>query len=236
MTAFRPGFWPTVFTLLCLAVLLGLGAWQLQRLEWKEALIAQTGERLAQPPGTLPESFPQPQDLAYLPIAVEGRYLHDRELYFASRVRDGQVGLHVVTPFALADGRQILIDRGWVPPDRRDPASRAAGQIGGQVRIEGLLRSGGWSGFAAFAPANDPQANLWLWPDLPAMAAAAGLENPVTEVYLDAAAGQHVGDYPIGGQTQVTFKNDHLQYALTWFGLAAVLAVIYLIYGLRRRS
>lgn len=234
MPRFHPGLWPTLLTLSALAILLGLGVWQLQRLEWKEALIAQTQARLAQAPAALPESLSAPQELAYQPVVVEGRYLHDRELYFGSRVRDGQVGLHVVTPLEMADGRQILIDRGWVPPDRRDPASRAAGQLEEQVRIEGLLRSGGWSGYAGFAPANDPQANLWLWPDLPAMAAAAGLENPVTEVYLDAAAGQHAGDYPIGGQTQVTFKNDHLQYALTWFGLAAVLAAIYLIYGLRR--
>jgi surfeit locus 1 family protein len=232
--SFRPGLWPTVLTLPALAILLGLGVWQLQRLEWKENLIARTEAQLSQAPIALPEELSDTEALSYMPVAVEGRYLHGRELYWGSRVRNGVVGLHVVTPFELTDGRQILIDRGWAPPDRRDPETRREGQPVGEVRIEGVIREGGWSGFPGFAPANDAAGNLWLWPELPAMAEAAGLERPVTEVYIDAAAGQHAGEFPIGGQTRVTFKNDHLSYAITWFGLAAGLAAVYLIFGLRR--
>lgn len=234
MTRFRPGLWPTLLTLPALAVLLGLGVWQLQRLEWKEDLIARTQARLAETPAALPEDLSDPESLAYTPVVVEGRYLHGRELYFGSRVRDGVVGYHVVTPFELVDGRQLLINRGWVPPDHRDPEARPGGLPEGRVRIEGVLREGGWPGFPGFAPANDSEGNLWLWPDLPAMAETAGLARPVTTVYLDSAAGQHPGAYPIGGQTRLTFKNDHLQYALTWFGLAGALAAVYLIFGLRR--
>lgn len=215
-------------------MLLGLGVWQLQRLEWKEDLIARIEARLDQAPIALPEAFSEAADLTYMPVAVEGRYLHERELYWGSRLRDGELGFHVVTPFELTDGRQVLIDRGWVPRDRKDPETRREGLIEGCQRIEGLLRKGGWSGFPGFAPANDPDANLWLWPDLDAMAAAAGLSRPVTGAYIDAAAGQHPGDFPEGGRTRVAFKNDHLSYAITWFGLAAGLAAIYLLFGLRR--
>lgn len=234
MTRFRPGLWPTLLTLPALAVLLGLGIWQLQRLEWKENLIARVEERLTQAPIALPEEFSEPEDLTYTPVVVEGRYLHDRELYWGSRLRDGEVGYHVVTPFELADGRQVLIDRGWVPRDRRDPKARRDGLVEGPQRIEGVLREGGWSGFPGFAPANDPDGNLWLWPDLPAMAESAGLARPVIAVYLDAAANQHPGDFPVGGRTRVAFKNDHLSYAITWFGLAAALGAVYLLFGLRR--
>ena len=140
----------------------------------------------------------------------------------------------MVTPFELADGRQLLIDRGWVPRDRKDPETRPESLVEGRQRIEGLLRIGGWSGFPGFAPANDAAGNLWLWPELGAMAEAAGLSRPVTGVYLDAAAGQHPGDYPEGGRTRIEFKNDHLSYAITWFGLVAGLTAVYLLFGLRR--
>ena len=234
MTRFRPGLWPTVLTLPALAILIGLGVWQLQRLDWKENLIARVEERMAQAPVSLPEGLSEGEDLEYTPVVVEGRYLHERELYWGSRLRDGVVGFHVVTPFELVDGRQVLIDRGWVPRDRRDPETRGDGLVEGRQRVEGVLREGGWSGFPGFAPANDPDGNLWLWPDLEAMAEAAALENPVTGIYIDAAAGQHPGAYPVGGRTRVEFKNDHLSYAITWFGLAAGLAAVYLIFGLRR--
>lgn len=234
MTRFRPGLWPTLLTLPALAILLGLGVWQLQRLEWKENLIARVEARMDQAPIALPEQLSGGESLTYTPVTLEGRYLHGRELYWGSRLRDGEVGFHVVTPFELADGRQVLIDRGWVPPDRKAPETRSDGLIEGRQRIEGVLREGGWSGFPGFAPANDAEGNLWLWPELEAMAEAAGLARPVTAVYIDAAAGQHPGNYPVGGRTRVEFKNDHLSYAVTWFGLAAGLAAVYLIFGLRR--
>lgn len=231
---FRPGLWATVCTVLALAVLLGLGTWQVERLAWKEAMIAERQGRSTAAPMALPAEIAEAVALEFRPVRVTGRFLHDRELYLASRSYKRQVGLHVVTPMVLDDGRGLLVDRGWVPMDRRDPETRTAGQLGGTVTLEGLLRSGGWKGSAMFRPDNDPDENVWLWPDLPAMAAAARLEAPVTALYLEASPAENPGGLPRGGQTPINLRNDHLQYAITWYALAVVLLVIYVIFHTRR--
>lgn len=234
MSAFKPGTPLTVCVFLALAVLLGLGFWQLDRRTWKLDLIAATDARLAAPPMPFPLDPALLGDPDYQPVEVVGRLLHDKELYLASRTYEGQVGFHVVTPLRLPDGRAVFIDRGWVPPEKLDPALRTDGQIEGEVKVTGLLRSGGWTGWSMFEPVNDVEGNRWIWADLPAMAASAGLEAPVTALYIAAGPGQHPGDYPKGGVTIVEFKNDHLEYAITWFSLAVIMLAVYLGLGLKR--
>lgn len=229
--------WPVV--LAALAVMVGLGVWQLQRLAWKQGLIARLEQRTAAAPVPLPPGLDASdpaaiEALEFRPVEVTGRYLNDRELHLLARTRDGEVGQHVVTPFRLADGRTLLIDRGWVPADAVEPAARQDGLLEGEATQVGLLRRGGWQGSDWLRPTNKPQANQWLWLDLPAMAEAAGLERPVTGFYLSALPGQHPGRWPEGGRTRVQLKNDHLQYALTWFSLAVVLLVVFLVW--RRRG
>lgn len=226
---FRPRRWPTVIALAGIAVLLGLGTWQVQRLEWKRALIAERAARMAEPAMALPRRIVDPEALEYRPVRLAGRFLHDKELYLPGRSYRRQAGLHVMTPFVLDDGRTVLVDRGWVPPHAQAPATRAAGQVAGPVVVEGVMLRGGWRGAAWFRPANQPADNLWLWPDLPAMAAHAGLERAVTALYVAAGPAQNSGGLPVGGQAEVAMRNDHLQYAITWYALAAALLVIYLI-------
>lgn len=218
------------------AVLLALGTWQLQRLAWKEALIVERTARAAAAPIALPALIDDPAALEYRRVAVTGRFRHERELYLGGRTYRRQVGFHVVTPLLLDDGRGLLVDRGWVPADRKASDSRAAGQREGLVTVEGLLRAGGWKGTAWLRPDNQAAANHWIWPDLPAMAAAAGLAQPVTAVYLAAGPAENPGGLPRGGLTRVTLRNDHLQYAITWYTLAAALAVIFLLYHARRED
>ncbi|MDH3594519.1 MAG: SURF1 family protein [Rhodospirillales bacterium] len=233
---FRPAFWPTLFTLPMLATLIGLGTWQLQRLEWKQARIAERETRSIAPAIDLPREIADPQALEFRRVALTGRFLHAREMYLNGRTYKGQVGVHVVTPFVLSDGRGLLVDRGWVPMARKDPASRPDGQVAGIVTLEALLRSGGWTGSRTFRPDNRPEENLWFWVDPVAMAAWAGLEDPVTALYAAAGAAENPGGLPVGGQTRVTLRNDHLQYALTWYALAVALAVIYGLYHRKREG
>ena len=216
-----------------LAALLGLGTWQVERLHWKEDLIAERQARGAAPAAALPARFDDPGALAFTRVRVRGAFAHEREMYLAARSHAGRPGLHVVTPMTLEDGRGLLIDRGWVPDGRKDPATRPDGQVSGVVEVEGLLRTGGWTGPSWLVPENLPGENLWFWVDPPAMAAAAGLPRPVVEVYLDAGPAENPGGLPKGGQTRVQLPNDHLTYAITWFALAVALAVIYAIYHLR---
>lgn len=230
---FRPTFGATLTTLVAVAVLVSLGFWQLERLDWKRDLIDRLEALAALPPQPLPADLSDVTGLEFLPVKVEGRFLHDREMYFASRTKDKRVGLHVVTPFLLSDGRGLLVDRGWVAMDRRDPATRAEGQLEGLVEVTGQLRFGGWKGMDLFRPANDPAKRLYNWADLPVMLDQAGLERPVDQLYLQAGPAGPPAPAPVGRLSGVGLANNHLEYALTWFALAVILAVIYVIYHFR---
>ncbi len=230
---FRPRLWPSLVTVTMLATLLVLGNWQLERLEWKRGLSAEMTERMASPARALP---PPPVDAAalrYRPIRIQGRFHHDRELYLEARSHQGRAGLHLVTPFALDDGRVVLVDRGWVPPERRRPETRAEGQIEGPVSLTATLRTGGWNGYDFLRPENDPAANAWVWMDLPRMAETTGLEGVVGDYYLAADATPNPGGLPIGRAPRIDLPNNHLAYALTWYALAFVLLVIYLLHQSR---
>lgn len=232
---FRPTFWATVFTIPVLIILLGLGTWQVQRLYWKEEQIAIRQER-SQPPGIeLPDRFPDPGELEFTRVRMTGAFLHDQEFYLGARTESGRVGIAVVTPFTLSDGRTILINRGWVPEDRRDPATRAEGQLQGEITIEALLRTDGWKGVEFAKPPNDPEKRFYFWLDLPVM--ADDVDRPIiTQVYADAVASDVPGGLPIGGQTRIQLTNDHLEYAITWYSFAVILLVIYFLFHYRREE
>ena len=231
MRRFRPTLWPTLFTIPVLAGLVVLGAWQVQRLHLKEGLIAERQARSTAPAMALSDPLGAPEELVFTRVRVRGEFRHERETYLVARTLAGSPGLHVVTPMILEDGRALMVDRGWVPESRKDPSTRPDGQVEGPVVLEGLLRTGGWTGPSWLMPENLPGENLWFWVDPPAM--AAGLDRPVLEVYLDAGPAENPGGWPKGGQTRVSLPNDHLGYAITWFTLAIALAVIYVIYHLK---
>lgn len=235
---FRPRLGPTLAVLCAVVLLVGLGTWQMQRLTWKETLIADLAARGAQPPQPLPRVIADPTALEFTPVRLQGTFVHDRELYVGARLHRGKVGFDVVTPLTLEDGRTVLVDRGWVPSTRRAPETRAAGQIRGAVTIEGQVRTGGWKGSDLFRPANNPAKNDWLWMDLPAMAiqagaVQAGVDGAITSLYVVAGPGENPGGLPIGGLRPVDVRNDHLGYALTWYALALALLVIYVMHQSR---
>ena len=215
------------------AVLIGLGTWQLERRAWKEGLIA---ARQAAFDGTavpLPNDIPDPAALEFHRVWVEGRFDHAHEMHLTSRFYRDRAGYQVVTPLMLADGSAVLVNRGWVPLANKNAATRAAGQVTGPVRIEGVARLSAPKGL--FTPANEPGANLWFYPDVAQMAAAAGLPR-VRPVFVEAGEAPNPGGLPIGGQTILDLPNDHLQYAITWYSLALALAVIYGLFCRRQLS
>ncbi|HEX9791492.1 MAG TPA: SURF1 family protein [Kiloniellales bacterium] len=233
---FRPRLWPTLAALTMLAVLVGLGTWQMQRLAEKQALIAELAARADQAPTELPATISDPAALEFAPVLLHGQFRHDRELFVGARVYQGEAGFHVVTPFVLADRRAVLVDRGWVPGARKAPETRAAGQIAGTVTVDGILRTGGWKGNDLFRPANSPQENLWLWMDLPAMAAHAGVADTATSFYVAAGGAVNPGGLPVGGLGRPEVRNTHFGYAMTWYALALVLLVIYVVHQSQRRD
>ena len=219
----------TAFTLAGIAVLIGLGLWQLQRLEWKQAVIAQIETRSTGEPIALDEAIAlsrEGNDPSYTRVRVEGRFHHDRERYFYA-ASEGKPGWHVVTPLQTEDGDIVLIDRGFVPDSLRDPASRPRGQVEEVVTVIGLARASETPN--VFTPDNEPKANRWFWRDLTGMTQSmfpSGTRE-IVPFFLEAEKSEVPGGWPLGGQTQLNITNNHLQYALTWFALALCLAVIY---------
>lgn len=223
----------TLFIVLsAMAVLVALGTWQVERRAWKADLIATMDARLAMAPLPIEDLLARNEPMDFRPVRASGRFQHDRELYLAARSYQSQLGYHVVTPLVLGNGHTtVLVDRGWVPADHRDPATRTMGQLPGVVSVVGIARQPAQPG--AFTPDNRPDQNLWYWVDLPAMGAHAGAPL-VAPILIEAGPGSNPGGLPIGGQTRVNLSNDHLQYAITWYALAVALAVIYLVS--RRRN
>lgn len=213
----RP-FWPTLVTTLLLAVLIGLGSWQVRRLQWKENLIATMEQRMAAAPIDL-ASLSFANEVNYRRVSVSGRFLPDRVFYQFAIARSGEGGYHLLTPLQLGDGRFLLVDRGWIPYDRRGLVVAPVGA----VTLSGVLRQPEhhWS-----QPANDAVGNNWYGVDLPKMAELATVPDFLPTV-LELDATPNPGGYPLGGQTRVSLPNDHLGYAMTWYGLALALLVIY---------
>jgi surfeit locus 1 family protein len=240
---FRPTFWPTVFTIPVLIVLLGLGTWQVQRLHWKEGLIAErtartTAAAIALPPAGQTLSPQALADLDFRHATVTGIFRHEQEMYLAARTMEGSVGYQVITPLQQTDGSVILVNRGWVPETRKDPPKRAQGQIAGTVTVDGAIRaprSKNWLE-SKVVPDDQPAQNLWFWEDLTTMGAHAGVApEKLVPVFIEAGAAPNPGGLPIGGQTKVNLPNDHLQYAITWYALAVALVVIYVVYHVQQQ-
>ena len=224
---------PAILALAVAAALVGLGVWQLQRLAWKEALIRTVSERTVAPPQPLPPpgdwSRLRPDDYEYRRVSAEGRFDHAREVHVYRPLVTARGPVHglgdiVLTPFHLAGGGTVVVNRGFVPSDRLDPATRAAGQVDGTVTITGLMRSP--QARNSFTPADDTVRNQWFTVDPGAVARLYGLSDAAPFV-IDQDAGQAPGGLPQGGETVLDFPNSHLSYALTWFGLALALVGVF---------
>jgi len=230
----RPTLSATLAALAAFLVLLGLGTWQLQRLGWKQALIAERLARLAAPPLTLTaEDVSFADDLAHRRVRLTGRFLNDKEMYFGLRAVDGVPGLELLTPLELPGGVAVVVNRGWVPARLKEPERRPETRPDGPVDVLGILRPDNPSP-SLFTPGNDPAVNRWYSYDTRAMADYLGLALAPFVVEASAEPGQR--ELPIGRSPTVDFANNHLQYALTWYGLALVLAVIFVLYHRRRDS
>jgi surfeit locus 1 family protein len=231
MFKLRPLFWPTVISLPILVFSLALGAWQMERREWKRDILDRIAHNQAAPAVALGDLIKaDPLLHEYGRVRVAGTFLHDREFHLAARSLRNKVGMQIVTPLRLDDGRIVLFDRGWVPSEQKEGASRAAGQLAGRVELTGVVRRSQIQ--RQFAPDNVPDKNVWFHVDVPLMRKlAGGAPDPRLDVFfLEADATPNPGGVPIGGQTRLDIPNDHLQYAITWFAIALALAGVYLAY------
>jgi surfeit locus 1 family protein len=229
--------WPTLLAIAGLAILIGLGTWQLERKAWKEALIAKIAARVGADPVPIAAAtrrLSDGGDVEYMHVAVTGRFLNDKERYLYAPAPSG-LAWHVYTPFEIGPGIVLWINRGLVPDADKTPATRARGQIEGTIEIRGVVRLAPIRTF--FAPDNDTAGNLWYWPDLPAMTASAFPDGSAKAlpVFVETDADPAPpGGLPKGGVTRISLPNRHLEYALTWYGLAATLLGVYLAFAISR--
>ena len=223
---------------LSLVILAALGTWQVDRLQWKEALIGQIDARMRAAPVSLGEAeklFADTGDVDYFPVTLSGRFEHGGERHFFA-THQGASGYYLYTPLRLADGRAVLVNRGFVPYDRKDAATRAEGQVAGEIAITGLARNP-LPEKPSSVYENDPARNIYYWKDRDAMASAVGLDPALLlPFFVDAGDAPNPGGWPVGGVTQVSLPNNHLQYAVTWYGLALALAGVWGVWAWQNRK
>ncbi|MDQ0133075.1 surfeit locus 1 family protein [Neorhizobium galegae] len=225
--------------LAALAILLSLGTWQVERLHWKEGLLADIAERRAAAPVALSDIEAIRKsggDIEYRRVSVTGKFDHARERHFFATF-NGQTGFYVYTPMTLADGRVLFVNRGFVPYEMKDPKTRAAGEAVGQQTVTGYARVRLGEKPSSIVPNNDAAKNIFYWKDLDAMASTTGIDPAgVVQFFVDADASVvNPGGWPKGGVTQFDLPNSHLQYAVTWYGLAAALIAVVIGMIFRRK-
>lgn len=219
----RRMIFPLVIGLVGGGILISLGIWQVQRLAWKEAVLAEIAARITDAPVALPAD-PDPEADRYLPVVAEGRFTGEHLDVLVSRKQIGP-GVRVVEVFETGEGRRVLVDRGFVPQD-----ARGAARMSGPARVEGNLH---WPEETdGFTPPPDGQTGLWFARDVAAMAAA--LDAEPTFIVARRPTGGGIEPMPVDTSG---IPNDHMNYAITWFSLAAVWLgmTAYLLWRIRQR-
>lgn len=215
-------------------VLIGLGTWQVQRLQWKTALLADIESRMAADPIALSELLGAgvTGDTAYRPVRARGVFLHEHEFFLVTRTFKGRPGVHLVTPFAVTDGPVVAVLRGWLPDAAVDATTRPASRPVGETDLQGLVRmppEPGW-----MTPDNDPATNTWFTIDPVAMGAAAGRE--LAPYFITATGPDDPSALPRPLPTELRIPNDHLGYAITWYSLAVAILVIGFIFSRQQKT
>ncbi|XP_072015921.1 surfeit locus protein 1-like [Amphiura filiformis] len=227
------------FLLIIPVAAFGLGTWQVQRRKWKLGLIKQLEDRTNAAPVAMPMKHEELEELEYMKVKVRGTFDHSKELYVGPRQQvipgsaggghggsmissKARFGYHVITPFHCIDqGVTILVNRGWIPRNLLNPATRTGGQVGGETELVGVVKM--TEKRAPFMAKNDVARNQWFYCDFDEMSQVTGAEP----ILIDVAAESTTPGGPVGGQTRVTLRNEHLQYIITWYGLSIATGLLW---------
>lgn len=233
---YKPPMARLLFALFMIGVCVALGGWQLQRLQWKEALIAEV--EIAQTSSkfyidTLPDELDELREKNFYPIMLPGEFVHEHEMHMIGRSLSGEPGFNVYTPFRIADnGRMVLVNRGWIPQNKKELANRPEDdQFGGTIFVNGFISA--TQGGSMFLPDHDVKGNVWFWPDIERINAEKNLDMPHFTIEV-VNADPVPGKLPIPRvDYEIEFRNDHFNYAMMWFSMAFAGLVIFFIYHLK---
>lgn len=227
---FAPG-WPlTVAALVGLAILLGLGTWQARKVGPKTALVEKIEAGLSAEPMPLPVHLDDPSTLDYRRVSFTGELMERQPIRVFATSTEGKAGYHIYAPVKKQHGMAVLVNFGWVPAAMKEAPGLP---FGATLDVTGVLRVSAQPG--SMTPENRPDAGDWYTADVYQMAEAFGLRTK--EFYhfrVFADEGVLATSLPKGGQVRLDIRNDHFQYALTWYGIALTLIGVYVAFGLKR--
>lgn len=215
-----------------IAILVGLGSWQLQRLSWKEALIERIASRLQAAPVGLEEALKRQgagEDVDFLRVKLHGTYDHRKAQYFHT-LHKGEFGWRLLTPMRPESGQAILIDRGVLPAAQKPLAiapSETAVEVVGALRLHYLSKE-------MFTPDNNLKTNSWYWFDVDALRKVTALPE-LRPMVIQLDTPDHSGPWPAATALSPNLSNKHFGYALTWFGLAITLLGVYIAFIVQER-
>ena len=227
---FKPLRWLTFFSLIVFITLLGFGTWQIKRLFWKEALIDRYILQSQSNPIKLPFELNNAKIEEFKSIVIQGSFLHKNEIYITGKTFEGNAGFQVITPFKMIDNSVILINRGWVSEGYRDPLKRAFSLVSGNTTIKGIIRYPQVKGY--FVPENDGENGFWFSVIPIQILNFLKFDQSLTikKYYIDALRKEGKLTLPIGVTGKPNLRNQHLSYAVTWYGLALALLFVYFSY------
>ncbi len=227
---FKPMLWPSIFSILIFAILVSFGTWQVKRLFWKESLIQDYLKQSQSNPITDPAELEKSSINEFKSVVIFGHFMHNYEIYITGKTYEGNAGFHVVTPFKMENNKIVLINRGWVSESYKNPNKRKFSLIKGLVKLKGIIRYPQKKGY--FVPENDGKNGFWftIVPNQ-IFDFINVISNPIiNDYYIDALRFGEKLTLPIGVEGKPKFRNQHLSYAITWYGLALSLLFVYFSY------
>ncbi len=215
----KPELIPTLFIIGATILLFGLGFWQVQRLQWKNEQVAHIEEAQKMDAlGTLPDDL---SGIEYRAAILTGTFLNDKMFHMVGHPQGEGPGFYVVTPFRLEDdGRVILVNRGFAPDGHENP-------VDGVQTVRGIIRPN--RPHRTFMPDNFPDKNVWFYEDIPAMSKTTGAE--LLPLLLEQTGDVQKNVYPAPSDGKITLRNDHLNYAITWFALGIIGLIMFAAYN-----
>ena len=228
--SFKPKLVPLVSFAIALLILLSLSLWQVKRLVWKTNLIEQRVSNFEGEPKNLFD-IKKPNENEFKKVFIEGQLLNNLEFFMPALSKNGNNGFHIIVPMEVEKKKLILFDTGWVPLAKKEKNKRLNNLIKEKKIFTAVIRLPGRKGY--FQPDNDNIKNFWFFvePKLMEETISMKLEN---RFYLEAVDNGPNG-YPLGNQTRIYLRNNHLQYAITWFLIALSLIGVFIFASIRKK-
>ena len=227
--SFKPRLFPLFAFIVALSILLGLSGWQIKRLNWKTDLISQRISSFESDPISF-VNMNQPEKNEFRKVFVDGQLLNEFEMYMPALSKRGNNGFHILVPLKTTSGKFIIYDTGWVPLKIKEKEKRLLNISKNSQTFEAVIRTSGRKGY--FQPDNDTETNTWFFvePELMSEYLKLNFEN---EYYLEAVKNGPNG-FPLGNQTRIYLRNNHLQYALTWLMIACGLVGVFFFANIKK--